>query len=323
MKKRKTKKNNAIKKIIIVLILLFIIAFIINISPNYIREYKKHEIGLISKQEEVTNNLKHDIYIKDEDIYLSEEDVMQFIDNNLYEEGSKIITTSTSHVAMLEKNKNTLQVNGANIELSEPVIIKNNITYLPISELENVYNIKVDYLEENNIVIIDFLEDEQIQALASKNINVKWLKNKFSKNVDKLQKGESTIIIKQENEWTKVLTNKGKIGYIKTNNLKQNYTVREKMTLNNTINNESEILNITLSNYTNNISTYEERLKIIEDILNKSLSEEKTGICINVDIQNEETDKFLIEIIPRLKEIGIKVSLQNQETINKKILDLL
>ena len=57
----------------------------------------------------------------------------------------------------------------------------------------------------------------------------------FSKTVDKIEKGDNVTVVKDdktaENGWTKVTTENGKIGYVKTSTLANEKQIREKLNI--------------------------------------------------------------------------------------------
>ena len=77
---------------VIALVIIFIIAMIAN---NYIILDKNETTNLIINNKNVTSDLRNDIIIEDDIIYLSEADVSNFFDKHIYydEESNKIITT--------------------------------------------------------------------------------------------------------------------------------------------------------------------------------------------------------------------------------------
>ena len=64
---------------------------------------------------------------------------------------------------------------------------------------------------------------------VSKNLNVKYKDTVFSKTVDKISKGEKVVVIEKNNNWCKIRTTKGKIGYVKTAKLQNEIYVRHNL----------------------------------------------------------------------------------------------
>ncbi len=221
-----------IKNVVIVLIMLLICLFILNNAKYYVRNDINNKINLVINNNNVTARLKEDIIIKDDVIYLSIKDIKNFFDYYIYEDKqtNQIITTSDKKIAAIGYDSQNITVNGANYKIMATAIKENQTTYLPISELKDVYDVDINYLEDTNIITIDSLSREQIKAAISKNSSVKSYPKTLSRTVDKTKKGDILIIVNQEeNGWTKIRTASGKLGYVKTKQLTNYITVREQM----------------------------------------------------------------------------------------------
>jgi len=134
------KKN--IKKIIalLVIILVLIISIVIFvISRNKLDTSKTR---LIINNNNVTERLKQEVLIENNIIYLSINDIKNFFDEYLYfeKEINKIVTTYGSKIAEIGFEEKSININGAKKEIFATAIEKNEITYLPISEMRDVYN---------------------------------------------------------------------------------------------------------------------------------------------------------------------------------------
>lgn len=233
MRAKKEKKNgpNMFKKIIVVALFIFAVAIVINIAPNYIRDEITDRVNLIINNSNITKSLKFDVFIDENDtVYLSTKDVANFFDGNIYYDNKydMLITSSDTKIATLKLNENEMEVNGAKQTIYAPAIKKENQFYVPFSEMESVYNVEVSYIKDENIVTIDSLDREQKKGNSPKDLNVKYLPTIFSKTVDKLEKGNSVIVISEDVEgWVKIRTQNGKIGYVKE--IANIYNARENM----------------------------------------------------------------------------------------------
>ena len=229
--REKIRKTNPLKRIITVLILLLIVVFILIKAQNYIREATDDEINLIINNNNVTARLKNNLKIENGVVYLSMEDVQNFFDNYIYieEEINEVVTTYDKKIASISFDVNRLIINGSTTKINASAIKENEIVYLPISEMTDVYNMEISNIENKKIVTIDSLNKEQIKAYTKSNVSVKWKKDIFSKTVDKVKKGDIVIAISDDDSgWTKVRTTNGEIGYIKSNKLTNFTTVREE-----------------------------------------------------------------------------------------------
>lgn len=217
------------KKVAIVGILLIIVASILIVSPNFKKDPNEGKINFIINNNNVTAKLKQDIFIDDNGvIYVSKEDIENYFDGQIYydKENSQIITTSETKVAVISLTEKIMKVNGTQVKLLGTVVKKDGIFYIPISELENVYNIEIENIN-NSVVTIDSLDRQLIKADATKKISVKYNTKIISKTVDKVEAGEKVIVVSEKDGWTKVRTANGKLGYVKTDKLTNKTTVRE------------------------------------------------------------------------------------------------
>ncbi len=308
MSKHKT-KNNGIKKIVIVAIFMALVILTLHLGYNYLRDDIKDKTNLIVNNNNVTESLKMNVNIENGIIYLSRDDIASLLDCKIYydKKYNQLVTTSYDKIAALPIGKTKIQVNSANTIIRAGVIEKDGTYYIPVSELEDVYNIKVEYNEETDIVIIDTLNKDYQIATASKNANVKYTPSSFSRTVDKVKKGETYVIANDSNYqvpngWTKVRTQKGILGYVKTNKMGQINTIREGMEEKER-ESASNVYNYNLKEDV--LKDYKKREKAINKIINYIAEHRLDGVNIKYEnIEEEKLSYFLIELKPRLNEIG-------------------
>lgn len=384
MEKNKKSKLNIFLKIGAIVILLVLIFCAYKLAPNYTKNdsYDKNKINLIINNNNVTKKLKKDLFLNEKDvIYMSKEDIKNYFDKYIIydEENNQIITTYGEKVGVLPIGQNIIKINDSEVEVMSGAIKKDDTYFLPISSMAKVYNVDIQYIKNNNILTLDSLDRKLIKADITKNCTVRYKSTAFSKKMDKLKKGDKVICIQNlENNWTKVRTLNGYIGYIKTNNIQNEIYVREdikeekneqKINLvwdyyseygkapnragttiegvnvvspaffslvskaNGKINvNVGEkgqaYLNWAKDNnykvwpmFSNNsykettqtiLKSYTLRTQVINNIVNLAVQYRLDGI--NIDFENMNTEdkndfsRFIIELKPKLKEAGIKLS---------------
>jgi spore germination protein YaaH len=377
------KKKKIITRTFFAIIIMIILIFAAFIANNYIILDKNKKTNLVINNRNVTANLKNDIIIEDDVIYLSKADIANFFDKYIYneEESNQIITTYNKKVAAIGFESNTITINGSKKSIYAHAIIKDNVEYLPISEMKDVYDIELQSVESTKVVSIDSLDKEQKRAIVSSSVAVKSSTNLIAKTVDRVKKGDSVIVVSSDKGYTKVRTENGKLGYVKSNKLENEYTIRESMedekqidgkinliwdyysvygsaperdgttidgvnvvspaffyldtkgNLKENIGSEgeqyiqwahsngykvwpmisnAEAANESLSITSNIMNSYEKRQELIEDIVDACVEYKLDGI--NLDFENmkqEDKDlysRFIIELTPRLKEIGLVTS---------------
>lgn len=365
---------------IVALLVIFIIAMILN---NFIILDNNKTTNLVINNRNITSNLKNEILIEDDIIYLSESDIANFFDKYIYkdEETNKIITTYDKKIAEIGYDENVININGSDKGIYAHAIEKDGETYLPISEMTDVYDIEIANIPETKVITIDSLDRQQKRAIVNKNVSVKSSTNFISRTVDRIEKGEAVIVVSSENGYSKIRTSNGKLGYIKSNRLENEFTIREDME------DEKQIdgkVNLTWDYYSeyasapdrsgttidgvnvvspaffyldedgdfkenigssgenyiqwahNNgykvwpmvsnavaaneslditskiMNSYTSRKELIDDIVNACVKYDLDGI--NIDFENMKSDdkdmysRFIIELTPRLKEIGMVTS---------------
>lgn len=244
MKQDKINVPRLILRIVIVVAILALLLFIIKIAPNYARDEFADRTNLIINNNNITRNLKSDVIIEDNTIYLSTDDVKNFFDEYLIieEENNRVITTSNTKTVVIPFDSTKIYVSGANIDIAHTLMQKDNKIYLPMTDLTEIYNIEINYYSESNIVTIDSLNRKFVQATSSKNMSVKYLPTTFSKTMDKVERGDTLVIVQDkennnvvEEDWTKVRTDNGELGYVKTKDISNEQVAREELDTNYTL----------------------------------------------------------------------------------------
>lgn len=231
MKERNINKN-VIKKIAIALAMILVVVFILIMAKNLAKEKTEEKISLIINNNNVTTRLKHEIKIEDGVIYVSMDDMENFFDKYIYieEETNEIITTYDDKIASIGFDANKITINGSLKKTNASAIKDGEIVYLPISEMLEVYNVELVNIEETKTITLDSLDRKQVKANVKSKVTVKNNDEILSKTADKIQKGSEVIVIDdiEGENWVKVRTENGKIGYIKTNKLENITIVREE-----------------------------------------------------------------------------------------------
>lgn len=200
------------KKVLIVAVLMLIIAVVLIVSPNFKKDPNEGKLNFIINNNNVTAKLKHDIFISDDGVvYVSKDDMENYFDGQIFydKENEQLITTSDTKVAVISLTESKMKVNGSNVKMLGTVIRKDGDLYIPISELDKVYNIEVININDS-VVTVDSLDRKLIKADTTKKINVKYNTKLITKTVDKLEAGEKVVVISEKDGFTKVRTRKWK-----------------------------------------------------------------------------------------------------------------
>lgn len=236
MKQRMTKEQKEKKKkriiktfiTIIVIILVGIIAYNIN---NHIILDKNKNINLVINNKNVTSNLKKEIIIENDNIYISKQDLGNFFDKYIYEdkENDNIVTTYNNKIATISLEENKMNVNGSNKNTYAHAENRNGTIYIPITELEDVYGIEIKYIENSKVLTIDSTSKEQKKAIITKDVAVKSSTKFIAKTVDRVKKGSYVIVVSEDKGYAKIRTENGKVGFVKSNKIANTVVVREEM----------------------------------------------------------------------------------------------
>ena len=233
---KKTKKHTALKVFSVLIILAILatgVAFTVKFGPNYINHDITDRTNLVINYSNVTGRMKQNLIIDENDVvYLSMNDIMNYYDKHIYydKQYNQIVTSSETKLAVLELDQNKMTVNGKSIDIKGSAIIKDGVYYLPISEMEDVYNIKIT--RADNKVIIESLDRKLTTATTKKKIDVKSKATIFSRTIEKVGESDKLVIAETEQNsspegWVRVRTQNGNLGYVEEKNLNSKKVERE------------------------------------------------------------------------------------------------
>ena len=223
-------KRFYIYKLIVVLVFALAVWFVLKTATNYIKDDIVGKTNLVINNSNTTKNLKNDVIVENGVVYVSTKDIANFFDDHIFYDNKydQIITTSETKVATLKLNENKAKLNGSTVDLVASAKKIGEQFYLPFSEIsESVY------IEDTNTVVLVSLDRELTYANSSKKNSVKSKPTMFSKTVDKIEKGDNVTVVPSKNGdekgWTKVTTENGKIGYVKTTTLANTKKIRDNL----------------------------------------------------------------------------------------------
>lgn len=334
----KVRKNSLISKIFIVLVLLLIVLNVLRYAAYF--KIDNDDSMDVSIQNLVDVELNHDVYVDENEIvYLSEDDVRQFLDQELYYEKNdsnmrRYISISQNKILEITEGQNHMFVNGTREKIRGSVIDRDGVYYFPISELENVYNIEVDYLKDKNRLDIEKLSDAKVVAVVNKSIDLKYKMTSISKNVVKLSQGDSvTIVQDMENGWVKVKNSDYLVGYVKKSKLvdirNERYDLNKNEYLDFDIEkaNMVEVSDSQYDNFNERISKYDGRQVIEKDILDRvtdMISKNPQYVGVKVDVTSaynvDYYYKFLKELKAYVNNLGVCLVVVEQPNLDKDVL---
>lgn len=237
-KREEKVKSKIISKLIVVAIFLGMIFLVLKFAPNYVNTDITDKTNLIINNSNVTSDLKKDVIIQDGIMYIAKEDIANFFDPYIYydEKYNQVITTSDNQVASMVIGENLLTNNGSTVEVKGTILQKDDTYYIPFSSFKDVYNVEINYIESSNTITVDSKDRRYVVADSTKENEVKAYPTMFSRNVDKLENQETVTVVQNKenknegvNGWTKIRTENGKLGYVKSNTLINEYIYREAL----------------------------------------------------------------------------------------------
>ena len=109
--KRKLDKKKVTKALIIVVAIIIIGVILYQINNNIVFDKNKN-INLVINNKHITSNLKKDIIIENDNIYISKQDLGNFFDKYIYEdkENNNIVTTYNNKIASISLEKNKINI---------------------------------------------------------------------------------------------------------------------------------------------------------------------------------------------------------------------
>lgn len=225
------KKKKIIVRSFITIIAIVVLCIIAYIANDYIILGKNKTTNLVINNSNVTENLKKEIFIDGDNIYLSKEDLANFFDKYIYEdeENNQIITTYEDKIATMGFDENKIEINGSEVSTYAHAIEKDDSIYIPITELKDVYGIEIEYIQDSDVLTIDSISREQKKAISNGNLAVKSSTNFIAKTVDRTKKGDYVIVISDDGKNARIRTANGKIGYVKSKKLANTVVTRQSI----------------------------------------------------------------------------------------------
>ena len=225
-------KKKKIKRRFFIFVALIVLVIAGFIASDYIILDQNEKTNLVINNSNITSNMKHDVLIEDDIIYVSKEDMQNFFDRYIYldEDNNQIITTYDKKIATIGFEGNMLTINGANKKIYANAKKEGETIYLPISEMKDVYGIEIENIKDSKVVTIDSIDREQRKAMVSKDAAVKGSTGFIAKTIDRVNKGAYVIVVsKTDDGWTKIRTPNGKVGFVKNDVIVNEVKIRENM----------------------------------------------------------------------------------------------
>lgn len=188
---------------------------------TYFNEFKTGQINAV--YEDIRVDIQNPIIEDNSKIYISYEFANKYIDDKIfYDQAEKILTiTNLEEVRRFYPNDTVMYVNGEEQTLIDPMILNNEMLYLPESYLEGEYGIDISKGADGRLVLISNTKvQKQTGVVKKKNAEVRTHPDKKALITDKIQKGHKLIIYNEEGNYLRVRDENGIIGYIPSSDVK-------------------------------------------------------------------------------------------------------
>lgn len=243
--------KSGIGRILLALAFLVLALYIIWQAPEYDLEYQYEsgDIRMIFNDKEITRDtskLPQTVILVNGEIFLSQDTVDILFDKNLYyeEKYDTLITTTNDHRADLKVDSKVMKVDGKTTNLTVPPMrvkysyrddnrytngkkgtMTEDIIYLPIKALEEVYGITVEFKDK---VIITEANQNRVRVLLNPedSVELKHAKDSFAKNVEIMGSGDYFDIFDYDetSDFVWARSADGELGYIEHKEL-QSYNM--------------------------------------------------------------------------------------------------
>lgn len=218
---------NEIKRLIIPIVLIILVLLIININFNKNKTDNEYSTLVIFGDNITKSNSKYEYkpFVKDGGVYIAVETIKNTIDSDIYYDkvATKVIITTSTDVVKLKIDEFKISKNFEYSDISTPALMVNGNPYIDINLVSDIYNIKIDYDQKNNTIVIDKLDNDKAKVKYSR---VKVYSNiKTNSGVlSTLNKNDEIIVYKNSlnhNRWYKIKTQDNVIGFIPKNSIQE------------------------------------------------------------------------------------------------------
>ena len=199
-----------------------IVVLVIFFNINYIKaNINVNEAGLVIYGDNIKTN--YDPFVKDGGLYVSVDTISKTIDENIYYDNiaTKVIITTKDKVVKFKIDENKVSRNFEYSDIDTPAKLVNGQPYIDINLVKDEYNIKTEYNEKTNTIVIDKLSTSDIPVNYNL-VNVYSNISTKSDVLDILNKNDKVTVYTDSLEhksWYKIKTDKGIVGYISKNSV--------------------------------------------------------------------------------------------------------
>lgn len=195
-----------------------ILTIIIIISIIYINslEINKDYASLVIYGDNIVTEYKP--FVEDDNVYLSVDTISKTIDEYIYYDRttSRVIITTEDKLIKLKKDETAMEVNFDKKEISGSVKVIEDGIYVPIENLEEMYNIDVIYNPDKDVITV--INNNEIKGKSLNNKIPVYSDIKTNSEVLSYLSLDDEIIVYvdslKHNRWYKIQTKDNLVGYV-------------------------------------------------------------------------------------------------------------
>lgn len=230
--KRYKNKRNFLTKAVTLILFIALLFGIYQLSYDYIPSFKEVSIREIFPQwnNDTTVIVLKDVPIESDkpainqnnEIYLPVEFVKDYIDKYIFWDKavSKLTITTENKVMRMKTEDLTAYINDEAFKLALPIEVINDTAYMPKTLLESLYDITITYSDSTDIAIVDYTDEiKKTAKVVSKKVNIRSEATVKAYIVGKLVLDDEVVVYDSDEQWTKIRTKEGIVGYIESKNI--------------------------------------------------------------------------------------------------------
>lgn len=181
-------------------------------------------------------NTRQPVQMVNDEILLPFDIVKEYFDPYIFWDGKlqKLSVTTKNKVIRMKTDSLNALVNNKPVTLNIPVSISRNTVYVPIQFLSGLYNIKINYNKENNVIIIDYINrTKKAGTITGSSLKIRNGMSRQHPIVKKYEqaeaaKGINVMIYSGNGKWCRVRTPDGVIGYIEKKYITQEREIKNE-----------------------------------------------------------------------------------------------
>ncbi len=210
--------KNKMLPLIFFIIFGFIFSIIIYYYPSFKKYNSEEELNLIING----NKINASVYKENNEILIPINIVKTYFDPYFYYDNNSktAVITTKDKVIKLKTDKLTGYINSKEIKLNVPIRKIEDKIYVPINTLSPIYHYKLKFYNSNNNIVISNNKQPVQKALITNNTYLRTNSNTRSPWIKKIKSNTVVSFFEEKNNWLKILTADGYIGYINENSAK-------------------------------------------------------------------------------------------------------